>query len=309
MERLRLGTRGSKLAQWQAQAVAERLRSSHPGLQVEIVIVKTVGDKILDVALSRIGDKGLFTKELETALLEGDIDIAVHSLKDLPSQLGDGLRLAAVLPREHPGDVLISRLGVKYHQLPAGSVLGTSSLRRTAQIKASRPDLRVVDIRGNVETRIKKMEEQGLDGIVLAYAGVKRLGLEHLITDELAFDVMLPATGQGVIAIETRDHDPQVSSLLEPVNDIKTFMEIQTERAFLSRMEGGCQVPIGSLAKCNGNVIELQGLVASLDGTMVIRDSMLGSDQNPVQLGLELAEHMLAAGADSILNSIRTMED
>lgn len=309
MERLRLGTRGSKLAQWQAQAVADRLRNSHSGLQVEIVIVKTVGDKILDVALSRIGDKGLFTKELEKALLEDDIDIAVHSLKDLPSQLGEGLRLDAVLPREHPGDVLISRLGLKYHELPAGGVLGTSSLRRTAQIKALRPDLQVVDIRGNVETRIKKMEEQRLDGIILAYAGVKRLGLEHRITDQLTFDDMLPATGQGVIAIETRDQDPQVSSLLASVNHTETFTEIQAERAFLGRMEGGCQVPIGSLAKCRGDEMELQGLVASLDGAKIIRDSMIGSSQNPVQLGLDLAERMLAAGADNILNSIRTMED
>jgi hydroxymethylbilane synthase len=264
MERLRLGTRGSKLAQWQAQAVAERLKACHPGLQVEIVIIKTVGDKILDVALSRIGDKGLFTKELEKALLEGDIDIAVHSLKDLPSQLGEGLRLSAVLHREHPGDVLISRRGVKYHEIPAGGVLGTSSLRRTAQIKALRPDLQVVDIRGNVETRIKKMEEQNLDGIILAYAGVKRLGLEHLITEQLSFDTMLPATGQGAIAIETRDPDPQIDNLLAPINHMETFIEIQAERAFLGKMEGGCQVPIGSLAKYKGSVIELKGLASSI---------------------------------------------
>ena len=309
MKRLRLGTRGSKLAQWQAQAVVQRLRDYYPDLQVEIVIVKTIGDKILDVALSRIGDKGLFTKELEKALFDGDIDIAVHSLKDLPSQLEEGLRLAAVLPREHPGDVLISRSGLKYHELPAGSVLGTSSLRRTAQIKATRPDIRVVDIRGNVETRIKKMEEQQLDGIILAYAGVKRLGLEQWITDQLAFEVMLPATGQGIIAIEARDPDAQISSLLEPINYKETFIEMQAERAFLSRLEGGCQVPIGSLAKSSANSLKLQGLVASLDGKQIIRDSVIASNQDPVQLGLELAERMLATGAEDILNSIRNMED
>lgn len=232
MMRLKLGTRGSKLALWQAQAVTERLKEYHPDLQIEVVIIKTAGDKILDVALSRIGDKGLFTKELEKALLDGTIDLAVHSLKDLPSQLGEGLKLAAVMPRENPGDVLISRSGLHLSDLPAGSVIGTSSLRRTAQLKAVRPDLQVIDIRGNVETRIKKMQEQQLDGIILAYAGVKRLGLEHWITQVLPYDIMLPATGQGTIAIETRDHDEKMDSILETVNDRKTFAEIQAERAF-----------------------------------------------------------------------------
>ena len=233
----------------------------------------------------------------------------MHSLKDLPSQLEEGLTLAAVLEREHPGDVLISRAGSKYRELPEGSVLGTSSLRRTAQIKAIRPDLQVVDIRGNVETRIKKMEEQQLDGIILAYAGVKRLGLEQWITDPLTFEVMLPATGQGIIAIETRDPDAQISGLLEAINHKETYIEMQAERAFLNRLEGGCQVPIGSLAKSSGNSLDLQGLVASLDGTKIIRDSVTASDPDPVQLGLELAERMLAAGAEDILNSIRNMGD
>lgn len=307
MKRLKLGTRGSKLALWQAQAVAERLKECHPDLQVETVIVKTVGDKILDVALSRIGDKGLFTKELEKALLDGTIDLAVHSLKDLPSQLGEELKLAAVMPRENPGDVLISRSGLALSDLPAGSVIGTSSLRRTAQLKAIRPDLKVIDIRGNVETRIKKMEEEKLDGIILAYAGVKRLGLEHWITQVLPYDIMLPATGQGTIAIETRDHDEQMDGLLEAVNDRKTFSEIQAERAFLSRLEGGCQVPMACLAECSGDTIQLQGLVSSLDGTQIIRDAINGTSQDPVQIGLNLAERILAAGAESILTSIQTM--
>lgn len=306
---LKLGTRGSKLALWQAQAVADRLEECHPGLQVELVIIKTVGDKILDVALSRIGDKGLFTKELEKALLDGTIDLAVHSLKDLPSDLGEGLKLAAVMPRENPGDVLISRSGLSFSDLPAGSVIGTSSLRRTAQLKAIRPDLKVVDIRGNVETRIKKMQEHELDGIILAYAGVKRLGLEHWITQILSYDVMLPATGQGAIAIETRDHDGPIESILESVNDKKTYIEIQAERAFLSRLEGGCQVPIGSLAECSGDMVRLQGLVSSLDGSKIIRDSITGTTQDPAQVGLDLADRILAAGAESILSSIKTMED
>jgi len=309
MKRLKLGTRGSKLARWQAQAVAERLKEFHPDLQVEMVIVKTVGDKILDVALSRIGDKGLFTKELEKALLDGTIDLAVHSLKDLPSQLGEGLKLAAVMPREYPGDVLISRSGVPLFELPPGGVIGTSSLRRTAQLKAIRPDLHVIDIRGNVETRIKKMQEENLDGIILAYAGVKRLGMEHWITQVLPYDIMLPATGQGTIAIETRDNDEQMDSLLEAVNHSKTFVEIQAERAFLGRLEGGCQVPMACLAEYSGDTITMQGLVASLDGTRIIRDSVTGTSQEPVQIGLDLAERILASGADSILRSIQIMGD
>lgn len=306
MYQLKLGTRGSKLALRQAETVAAQLQNAHPDLQVELVVIKTTGDKILDVALSRIGDKGLFTKELEKALLSGEIDLAVHSLKDLPSELGEGLKLAAVLPREHPGDVLISRNGLGFFELPEGSILGTSSLRRAAQIKASRADLKVVDIRGNVETRIKKMLEQQLDGVILAYAGLKRLNLENWITEQLPFEVMLPATGQGIIAIETRDNDPKVLSLLQAINDTNTFMEMQAERVFLNRLEGGCQVPIASLARCNEKQIELVGLVSSLDGSRVIRDSICGSDHAPGQLGLELAERMLAAGAEDILDSIRT---
>lgn len=309
MIRLKLGTRGSKLALWQAQAVTERLKEYHPDLQIEVVIIKTAGDKILDVALSRIGDKGLFTKELEKALLDGTIDLAVHSLKDLPSQLGEGLKLAAVMPRENPGDVLISRSGLHLSDLPAGSVIGTSSLRRTAQLKAVRPDLQVIDIRGNVETRIKKMQEQQLDGIILAYAGVKRLGLEHWITQVLPYDIMLPATGQGTIAIETRDHDEKMDSILETVNDRKTFAEIQAERAFLGRLEGGCQVPMACLAECREGVIHMQGLVSSLDGSRVIRDSITGSSHEPEQIGLNLAERILEAGADRILRSIQSMGD
>ena len=309
MMRLKLGTRGSKLALWQAQAVTERLKEYHPDLQIEVVIIKTAGDKILDVALSRIGDKGLFTKELEKALLDRTIDLAVHSLKDLPSQLGEGLKLAAVMPRENPGDVLISRSGLHLSDLPAGSVIGTSSLRRTAQLKAVRPDLQVIDIRGNVETRIKKMQEQQLDGIILAYAGVKRLGLEHWITQVLPYDIMLPATGQGTIAIETRDHDEKMDSILETVNDRKTFAEIQAERAFLGRLEGGCQVPMACLAECREGVIHMQGLVSSLDGSRVIRDSITGSSHEPEQIGLNLAERILEAGADRILRSIQSMGD
>lgn len=309
MDLLKLGTRGSRLAMWQAEAVATRLRECHPGLRVQVVVIKTTGDKILDVALSRIGDKGLFTKELEKALLAKEIDVAVHSLKDLPSELGEGLTLAAVLEREHPGDVLVTGSGLGFSQLPEKSVLGTSSLRRAAQIRAARPDIRVEDIRGNVETRIKKMQESGLDGIVLAYAGVNRLGLTEWISEMLPYELLLPATGQGVIAIEARARDAEVLHWLQAVNHETTFSETQAERTFLRLLEGGCQVPIAALAEQEGEQLKVQGLVASLDGSRVIRETVWGPAQDPAGLGSQLAQRVLRAGADQILDSIRTAGD
>lgn len=309
MKHLKLGTRGSQLALWQAQAVADRIESCYQDLQVELIVIKTTGDKILDVALSRIGDKGLFTKDLEKALLAGEIDLAVHSLKDLPSDLGEGLKLASVLPREYPGDVLISRGGWALKDLPSGSAVGTSSLRRAAQIKRIRPDLTIVDIRGNVETRIKKVQGNDLDAIVLAYAGVKRLGLDQWISERIPLEMILPAVGQGVIAIETREKDTEISKLLELVNDRKTFDEIQAERAFLKVLEGGCQVPIAGLAQVDGDRLDLQGLVASLDGKTIIKDSISGLRTNATESGVQLAEQILEAGGGDILNSIRAMGD
>lgn len=309
MMQLKLGTRGSQLALWQARAVADRIEACYPDLKVELTVIKTTGDKILDVALSRIGDKGLFTKDLEKALLVGEIDLAVHSLKDLPSDLGEGLKLAAVLPREYPGDVLISLEGRALNDLPPGSVLGTSSLRRSAQIKRARPDLTIVDIRGNVETRIKKVQENGMDGIVLAYAGVKRLGLDQWISEKIPLELILPAVGQGVIVIETREKDTEISKLLELINDQQTFDEIQAERAFLRLLEGGCQVPIAALARSDGDNIDLQGLVASLDGGTMIKDRISGPIAAAAELGVQLAEQILAAGGGDILNSIKAMGD
>ncbi len=302
---LRLGTRGSNLALHQAEEVASRLTGTHRNLSVNISVIRTTGDKVLDVALSRIGDKGLFTREIEQALLRGEIDLAVHSLKDLPSELPPGLVLAAVLPRANPADVLLSRSGKHLHELPAGAVIGSSSLRRIAQLKAYRPDLKVVDIRGNVETRIRKMEEQGLDAIVLACAGLSRLGLEAAITQVLPPDIMLPAVGQGAIAVEIRENDNHTRELLQAIKSEETEAEVIAERAFLRELEGGCQVPIACLGRVNGSQLLLQGLVASLDGEQVIRGQKTVGRADAKIAGLELAAQLKERGAREILENIR----
>ena len=301
---LRLGTRGSNLALHQAEEVASRLTGTHRNLSVNISVIRTTGDKVLDVALSRIGDKGLFTREIEQALLRGEIDLAVHSLKDLPSELPPGLVLAAVLPRANPADVLLSRSGKHLHELPAGAVIGSSSLRRIAQLKAYRPDLKVVDIRGNVETRIRKMGEQGLDAIVLACAGLSRLGLEAAITQVLPPDIMLPAVGQGAIAVEIRENDNHTRELLQAIKSEETEAEVIAERAFLRELEGGCQVPIACLGRVNGSQLLLQGLVASLDGEQVIRGQKTVGRADAKIAGLELAAQLKERGAREILENI-----
>ena len=305
MKSLRLGTRGSKLALWQSEHVAVKLRQSHPDLKVELNIIKTTGDKILDVALSKIGDKGLFTKEIEKELLEGRIDLAVHSMKDLPTQLEKGLVIGAVLERENPADVLISDRNYTFASLPPGARIGTSSLRRIAQLKKLRPDLVFVEMRGNVETRIRKMRDENLDGIVLAYAGVKRLGMEGAISEILSCEVILPAVGQGVIAIETRSDDSEILSLLEAINDKNAYLSCKAERAFLQGLEGGCQVPIASLATVNNDKILLQGLIAALDGSEVIKSCNEGSCREAELVGQQLAITLLDRGAGRILNDIR----
>ncbi len=305
METLRLGTRGSKLALWQAEHVKNSLAAAIPNLQVEIHVIKTTGDKILDVALSKIGDKGLFTREIEKELLEGSIDIAVHSMKDLPSQIEEGLCIGAVLPRENPQDVLISDIKGRLIDLPDGAVLGTSSLRRKAQIKHIRPDIQVVDLRGNVETRIRKMREEGLDGIILAYAGVKRLGHESLISEYLSYDLLMPAAGQGAIAIEMRAVDPEVLNIIQMINDDRTRIQVEAERSFLAALEGGCQVPIAAVAVIRGNSLVLKGLVASLDGHDILYSEMVGSKDQPAQLGQNLGRRLLDSGAGRILDSIK----
>ena len=309
MQVLRLGTRGSRLALWQAEYVARALSSQLTGVQIEIVTIKTKGDKILDVPLSKIGDKGLFTREIENELLAGKIDLAVHSMKDLPSLMGEGLCLGAVLARENPQDVLISAHDYCLKTLPPGAVIGTSSLRRIAQLKSLRPDLKLVDMRGNVETRIRKMEEQGLDGIILAYAGVKRLGFEHCISEIIAVEEILPAVGQGAIAIELRAGDLKTARLIETINDLPTWLETTAERAFLARLEGGCQVPIACLAKTVAQHLMIHGLIASLDGSKVYQASIECDFSDIESSGQQLAEQLLDMGAGQILTAIKLLGD
>ncbi len=309
MQALRLGTRGSKLAIWQAEYVAGELSRRVPEMAIEIVTIKTKGDKILDVPLAKIGDKGLFTREIENELLDGNIDLAVHSMKDLPSVMGEGLALGAVLPRENQQDVLISAQGNTLQNLPAGAVIGTSSLRRIAQLKALRPDLEVVNMRGNVETRIRKMEEQGLDGIILAYAGVKRLGFEQCISEIIAVEKIMPAVGQGAIAIQIRANDLRTRQLIEAINDERCWLETTAERAFLAQLEGGCQVPVACMAQVVEQRIMMAGLVSSLDGKQVFRASA-ECDFTQIEItGRQLAVQLMEAGAASILEEIKLLGD
>lgn len=306
MKKLRLGTRGSSLALWQAETVAAELRQAIPGLDIDIEIIKTQGDKILDVALSKIGDKGLFTKEIEKELLAGHIDLAVHSMKDLPVELEAGLCIGAVLKREDPRDVLLSNKGYQLADLPEGAVLGTSSLRRVAQLKAYRPDFQMVDLRGNVETRIRKMKEQNLDGIILAWAGIKRLGFEELVTDFLPESIVLPAVGQGAIAIEIRKDDRATAERVALINHKPTFSEVEAERVFLQMLQGGCQVPIGSRAEVQGDRVQIRGSVCSLDGRRCLCRMVEGRETEAQELARELANELLAGGAREVLGEIRT---
>ena len=305
MKTLRLGTRGSKLALWQAEYAAAQLQQQNPDIMVQIEIIKTTGDKVLDVALSKIGDKGLFTKELEIELMRGNIDLAVHSLKDMPAELEPGLMIGAVLTRENPADVLLSLGNYKLKDLPYNAVIGTSSLRRRAQITAIRPDLEIVDIRGNVETRVRKMQEQNLDGIILAYAGVKRLGLEKYISDYLPFEVMLPAVGQGIIAIETSQAAHEVNKIVSTINDHATHTAVLAERSFLAAIEGGCQVPVAAHSHLIDDRLEITGMIASLDGGTILKDCCTGQAEKAEEIGRELAHCLLQAGGAEILNQIR----
>ncbi len=307
MPRLRLGTRGSILALWQANHVAEELRQAIPNINVEIKIIKTKGDKILDVALAKIGDKGLFIRELENELLAGNIDVAVHSMKDLPTLIAPGLVLGGVLKRENPQDVFISHKGYNLTNLPPRGSVGTSSLRRIAQLRTLYPDVNIVDMRGNVDTRIRKMEEHNLDGIILAYAGLKRLGFTDQISEIIAMDQMLPAVGQGAIALELRSDDYSFVDLIRPINHVPTQLETMAERAFLGKLEGGCQVPLAALARVEDDILTIEGLVASMDGRRVIKDILKGSLDQAQAIGTDLAQMLLNRGAQCILAEIRQL--
>lgn len=296
-----IGSRDSDLAMWQARWVAEALRLAHPEIEFRITGMKTKGDHILDVALAKIGDKGLFTKELEAALLEGTIDLAVHSMKDLPTRLPEGLVIGAVCPREKPADVLISRDGATLEELPAGARVGTSSLRRRAQLLHHRPDLQLVDIRGNLVTRLRKLKELDLDAIVLAYAGVKRMGYEEMISQLIPYEFCLPAVGQGSLGVEIRSSDDEVRSLLAALDHGPSRSAIEAERAFMKRLEGGCQVPIGALGRVHNGKLQLEGVVADLDGGSIVRHAVAGHVRDAAGLGNKLAEILLDMGAGDIL--------
>lgn len=287
--RVVIGSRGSVLALWQSNAVADMLRAQHPGLEVEITIVETKGDKILDVALSKIGDKGLFTKELENALFRREIDMAVHSLKDMQTELPEGLLLGAITERTNPEDALVAQQGMTLAAIPQGGTVATGSLRRRALLLSLRPDLNVVDLRGNVQTRLRKYRENNWDGIILARAGLERLGLAHEIAEVISPDVMVPAVGQGALGIEIRSDDSATAALVGAVEHVPTRYRSEAERAFLRTLEGGCQAPIGAFATVHGEQLHLTGVFASLDGTHVVRDTMEGSVHEASAIGEMLA--------------------
>lgn len=311
MKTIKIGTRGSPLAVWQAEWVRSQLQSLHPEYQPELVKIKTTGDKITDVPLAQVGGKGLFVKEIETALFEGRIDLAVHSMKDVPADILQGLCIGAVPERESPADVLISRNSKSLEALAEGARLGTSSLRRGAQIRHIRPDIKVCPLRGNLDTRIRKLETENLDAIVVAAAGVRRLGLEARITQYLSETVMLPAIGQGALGIEIRENDEAIRNLLAPLDHEQTRLAVECERALLGRLEGGCQVPIAARAKLDGDQIELTGMVAAVDGSLLIRDSIAGHSDQREKLGVELADRLLDMGGRKLLENIlgRALQD
>lgn len=300
MSTIKIGTRGSKLALAQANFIAEFL-ADKSNLKSELVIIKTTGDIMSDVPLANMGGKEVFVKELETALLSGAIDLAVHSLKDLPSRLPDGLLLGAITKREDSRDCVISRFGERLGELVKGAFIGTSSLRRQAQLLAYRPDFHVEPLRGNLDTRIRKLREGACDAIVVSSAGVRRLGLESEITELLDCSRMLPAPGQGTLGIEIKDNNPEVAALIQICNDPATSAICRAERAFLDGLGGGCQVPIGAYAIIDGETLCLEGLVGDPDGKRVLRDKFQGSVSQPEFAGYSLAEKLLNEGASEIL--------
>lgn len=303
-ERLRIGTRGSTLARWQAGWVKQRLEAARPGLAVELVIIKTTGDKILDVPLAQVGGKGLFVKEIEEALLARSVDLAVHSMKDVPTALPPELHLAAIPAREEPYDALISRDRLGLAKLPPGAVIGTSSLRRQSQLLAYRPDLKIVGLRGNLDTRLKKVREGAMDGIILAAAGLRRLGWDGEIAERLSPAICLPAIGQGALGLECRKDDASLNRLLRELDDPDTRACVEAERALLARLEGGCQVPIAAHAVVAGDSLSLAGLIAGVHGERLVRGELAGPRAEGPAMGRALAERLLAQGGEAILRAL-----
>ncbi len=299
-----IGTRGSKLALWQANWVKGELEKKHPELEVSLEKIKTTGDKILDVPLAKVGGKGLFVKEIEEALLEGRAHLAVHSMKDVPTIFPKGLHLRCITKREDPRDAVFSRNNVKLLDLPKGSKIGTSSLRRQSQILHLRPDFEILHLRGNLDTRMRKLEDGHFDAIILAGAGVKRLGWESKITELLSPEVSLPAIGQGALGIETRTDDEYINNLVAFFDHPETSYAVRAERALLKRLEGGCQVPIAAYGQLSGDTLNLTGLVASPDGKIFVRDAISGHKDKAEPLGVDLAEKLLKMGAYDILKDL-----
>ena len=301
---LKIGTRQSLLALWQSNHIAACLRKQYPECEVVLKKIVTKGDRILDVPLAQIGGKGLFTKEIEEDLLSGEVDLAVHSLKDMPTVLPEGLCLTAITERANVGDAFVSNKYDSFAELPLGAVVGTSSLRRKAQLLAARPDLTIRDLRGNVDTRLRKLDEGLYDAVILAAAGLERLGHGDRIKAVIPSSVCLPAVGQGALAIECRTDDAEVRQMLDFLNDMPTVHATNAERAFLGLLEGGCQVPIGVHADVEGEKIKIEAIIAALDGRTVLRDTIEGAADDAVALGQELGRKMLANGGQAILAAI-----
>jgi len=300
----RIATRQSPLALWQAQYVQQRLMAAHPGVQVELLPMVTKGDIILDTPLAKVGGKGLFVKELELAMLENRADLAVHSMKDVPVDFPEGLGLVTICEREDPRDAFVSNLYNSIDELPQGAIVGTSSLRRQCQISARRPDLIIRSLRGNVGTRLGKLDAGEYDAIILAAAGLKRLNLDDRIRQAMPAEISLPAVGQGAVGIECRLDDHELITLLQALNHADTDVCVRAERAMNTRLEGGCQVPIGSFAVLEGNQLWLRGLVGSPDGHQMVVGERRGPRENAVQMGISLAEELLDGGARDILRDV-----
>ncbi len=303
---LRIATRRSRLALWQAEHVAARLRSAHPGLAVELVPMVTEGDRILDRALAEVGGKGLFIKELEVAMFEGRADLAVHSMKDVPAELPEGMALAAVLERADPHDAFVSNRHGAIADLPQGARVGTSSLRRQSQLRHLRPDLEILQLRGNVETRLRKLDEGAYDAIILAAAGLTRLGLASRIASRVPAETSLPAVGQGIIGIECRDGDAAVLQRLAALEHRETRQCLEAERAFAAGLQGSCTSPIAGFAELDGETLRLRGRVGAPDGSRMLGDEASGPAGEGQSLGRKLAKRMLAAGAGALLDGLRT---
>ena len=305
-----IGTRGSKLALWQAEWVKAELQRINPGLEISLNKIKTTGDKILDVPLAKVGGKGLFVKEIEEALLRGEADLAVHSMKDVPTEFPEGLHLAVICEREDPRDAFIAPVqGTKFkvqslRELPEGATLGTSSLRRSCQLLSKRPDLKIAQLRGNLETRFRKLDEGQFDAMILAAAGVKRLGWQQRITEVIEPAISLPAIGQGAVGIECRINDEFINHLIAPLNHKETSICVRAERALLKRLQGGCQVPIAAHATIKDGRLIMDGLVGSVSGDRIIKEHLEGKVEDAETIGITLGEKLLSKGADKILAEV-----